>query len=60
MALLLRRFPVPQNADSRDSFALLRRRDERPSYRRANQAANKFTTPHVNPRLINQWAKAAL
>ena len=40
----------PQNADSRDSFALLRPRHERPPDRRAYQAANKFPTPHVDPR----------
>jgi hypothetical protein len=41
---------VPQNADSRDSFALLRPCRERPRGRRANQAANEFATSHVNPR----------
>src|SRR6516165_829810 len=37
---------VPQNADSRDAFALLRPHRERPPDRRTNQAANKFPTPH--------------
>jgi hypothetical protein len=49
---------VPQNADSRDSFALLRPCHERPRDRRANQAANKLATPHAIPRRINKWAKA--
>src|SRR5215813_8825253 len=40
---------VPQNADSRDSFALLRPHCERPRDRRANQTANKFATPHATP-----------
>jgi hypothetical protein len=34
----------------------LRARRERPRDRRANQAANKFATPHAIPRQINQWA----
>jgi hypothetical protein len=38
----------------------LRRRGERPRDRRANQAADKFTTPHASPRRINQWANEGL
>src|SRR6516164_5980258 len=37
---------VPQNTDSRDSFALLRPHRERPRDRRADQTADKFATPH--------------
>jgi hypothetical protein len=39
---------------------LLRPHCERPRDRCANQAADKFATPHVSPRQINQWTKAAL
>jgi hypothetical protein len=35
-------------------------RGERPRGGRANQAANKFATPHVNSRLINKWANEVL
>src|SRR5262249_46885101 len=49
-----------EHADLPHALARLRPRRERPRDRRANQAANKFATPHMDPRRINQWAKTAL
>jgi hypothetical protein len=43
-----------------DLRRLLRRRGEQPRDRHANQAANKFATPHAIPRQINKWANEAL
>ena len=40
-----------------DLRRLLRPHCEQPRNRRANQAANKFATPHVGPRQINRCAK---
>jgi hypothetical protein len=38
----------------------LRRRGERPRDRRANQAANKFATPHVAPPTDQQLGESCI